>query len=333
MFYNTDLEELIFTQHSDIDSDELIIISGYLGPSPIERLTTLDLPATVVYGMYPSDGIGERLHTTLNSIHNRNESVDILYSSFQVHAKCYIWKKEGEIIHALIGSANFSSNGLRTPFREVLTIANEHTYESLNEYAEMIINRANICTSVDLTNRNQGRRNNRAILQDTTYCRMTLLIPNTGQVHEASGINWGQNPNNHTNPRDASIPIRTTHIREFPTLFPPKLESPTNVIGGREQRENDAIDIVWDDGTTMEGLLEGSQPVDGIKHPKQICSFPNKFIMGDYLRSRMGIASGEFVSTEDLVNYGRTHIDVSIIGEGVYYLDFSVPIQNVDIII
>lgn len=329
MLYNTDLEELIFNQHSLLDADELIIISGYLGPFPVERLGITGLPSTVVYGMYPSDGIGERLHTSLNTINDRYESIDIRYSSFPVHSKCYLWKKDGQIIHALIGSANFSSNGLRTPFREVLIIANENTHESLSQYAEMVITRSNACNMVNLLTRNQFEtNNNRVVVQNTDYCRMTLLIPSTGEVHDASGINWGQNPKNHTNPRDAAIPIRTSYIREFPTLFPPKLEFPTNQTGGRQQRHNDAIDIVWDDGTTMEGLLEGSQPVDGVKYPKQISSFPSKSIMGDYLRSRLGISSGEFVNTEDLERYGRTHIDVSIIGEGVYYLDFSVPIQN-----
>ena len=30
----------------------------------------------------------------------------------------------------------------------------------------------------------------------------------------------------------------------------------------RIQRLNEAIEKIWDDGTTMEGLFEGSQPID-----------------------------------------------------------------------
>lgn len=329
MLYNTDLEELVFNQHLFHNADELIIISGYLGPSPVERISNLNLNTTIVYGMYPSDGIGQRLHDSLNIIKRRHPNVNILYSSFPVHSKCYIWKRGNQIVQALIGSANFSAKGLRTPFREILTIANPITYESLNNYVNMILGVATPCEQINLVARQMPLRNdNTDVVTLTNYCRMTLLVPNTGQIHDASGINWGQNIDNHTNPRDAAIPIRARHIREYPNLFPPKLEFPNNPDGGRIHRHNDAIDIIWDDGTTMEGLLEGSQEIDGVKYPKQISSFPSKYIMGDYLRQRIGVASRAFVHTLDLENYGRTHIDVSIIEDGVYYLDFSVPIEN-----
>ncbi len=327
MLYNTGLEELIFNQHESLDVDELIIISGYLGPAPVELLGTLPLNTKVIYGMYASDGIGNRLHTALIRMQNSLDNINIMYSTFPVHSKCYIWKKDGQVVHALVGSANFSANGLRTPYREILTTANNSTFDALNTYANMVLNSAILCSEIDVVTRPRPDRGNQEE-RTTDYCRMTLVIPSTGEVHEASGLNWGQNPLNHTNPRDASIPIRTTHIRNYPELFPAKLEFPTDTIGGRQHRHNDAIEILWDDGTTMEGLLEGSQPVDGIRHPKQISSFPSKSILGDYLRARIGVASGAYVNTEDLINYGRTHIDISLIGEGVYYCDFSVPPAN-----
>ena len=34
---------------------------------------------------------------------------------------------------------------------------------------------------------------------------------------------------------------------------------------GRAHRHNDAIEIIWDDGISIEGLLEGSQPIHGMK--------------------------------------------------------------------
>ena len=38
MLYYQNLEELIFQRHEILDSDELIVLSGYLGPSPVARL-------------------------------------------------------------------------------------------------------------------------------------------------------------------------------------------------------------------------------------------------------------------------------------------------------
>ena len=38
----------------------------------------------------------------------------------------------------------------------------------------------------------------------------------------------------------------------------------------------------------------------------------------------MGIAEGKPITYADLQKYGRTSIDVSLQGEGIYYFDFSV---------
>lgn len=78
----------------------------------------------------------------------------------------------------------------------------------------------------------------------------------------------------------------------------------------------------------MVGLLEGSvtKEINGKKekYPKQISTTPSKAELGRYIRKRMGIKEGEAISYADLEAYGRTSIDVSLQGEGVYYFDFSV---------
>ena len=327
MLYNTKLEELVFNKHLSIDADELIIISGYLGPAPVQRLSTLPFPTKVVYGMYASDKIGTNLHNALLGIQNNNQNIDIFYSTFPVHSKCYVWKKEGQIILALIGSANFSANGLKTPYREILAEANSNTLDPLDTYLDMILNKAALCTTItaSTSTRSAGNRVlNQAATYNPNYCTMTLLDPRTDETQNANGLNWGQNNANHTNTRDSNIPIRADHIRNYPQLFPPKLSSPSTTTGGREQRHNDAIEILWDDGTIMEGLLEGNRKIDDIMHPKQISSFPNKSTMGDYLRGRLGLAPGVRVEASDLLTYGRTDINVSLISEGIYSFDFSI---------
>ena len=105
-----------------------------------------------------------------------------------------------------------------------------------------------------------------------------------------SGLNWGYMANGLPSPKrgidDACIPISINHIRQFPDLFPPKLTERELVdVRGRRQRSNEAIELIWDDGITMEGLLEGTNNVDGIEYPKQISSFPAKNQMGEYLRN------------------------------------------------
>lgn len=71
ILYYKDLEEIIFAHHEILseEPDELIIISGYLGPSPIIRLSELNFNVTVIGGMY-AGGINTKLWESLrgNSI-------------------------------------------------------------------------------------------------------------------------------------------------------------------------------------------------------------------------------------------------------------------------
>jgi len=320
MLYTQNLEELIFHRHEMHDTDELIVLSGYLGPKPVARIEELPLNSTVIYGMYGSEGIRPSLHNSLLNIQNSVDNLNIFYSNLPVHSKCYIWRRRGEIIHSLIGSANFSVNGLTTPFREVLAETTYDTFQPLNEYLSHILNNSISCLEVGT------ERVNDIVLAES--CSMTMLAKN-GEVQTASGLNWGYMKNGQPSPKrginDACIPIRVEHIINYPNLFPPKLLSRDFIdLRGRRQRNNEAIEIIWDDGITMEGLLEGSQPVGDIIYPKQISSFPSKSQMGEYIRERIGVPLGQPVRRHHLERYGRTDIEISLLGDGVYKFDFSV---------
>ena len=108
-------------------------------------------------------------------------------------------------------------------------------------------------------------------------------------------------------------------------MFKPKQETPTLFLGkGRKHRHNDSVEIIWDDGLIMEALFEGSQPLNGITYPKQISSFLSKSELGEYIRDRIGVPRGAPVRKHHLIEYGRTDIDISLIGEGIYKFDFSI---------
>ncbi len=326
VFYNQSLEELIFERHNIIEANELVVISGYLGPSPIRKLKNLPLKSTIIYGMFAADGIRQSLHDSLCSIQNENNSIDIFYSHMAVHSKCYIWKKDNIINHALIGSANFSKNGLTTPYREILSEALRDSYSNLNDYIIKILHNSTLCTENQYTNLRNENLLRQVETQQNIEQKLSLL-DKKGRVQNIAGINWGQNPKNHTRPNDAYIPIRKDFIRSFPNLIPPKLlpgileES----HGGRSQRHNEAIEVIWDDGNEMVCLFEGNQNIDGVLFPKQIASSPNKDTLGKYLRKRLGVQDGAFVKTEDFQRYGRADISIEMIAEGVYNFDFSVP--------
>ncbi|MCJ8007283.1 restriction endonuclease PLD domain-containing protein [Lederbergia wuyishanensis] len=312
MFFTNNLENKVFNSHQYISCDELIIISGYVGPNPIQRLSTLPFNTTVIYGMYGSESISGRLHNTLLTLHNPPH-VNILYSNIPVHSKCYIWRNNGEVVYALIGSANFSTNSLTIPFRESLAETTNDTFADLNNYYDQIVANTVSCDSGIFTTTNE------------VTCSMVLTHPTTGEVPAGSGLNWGHSPRGNNNPGDSYIPIRTSHIRNYPSLFPPKQTHPISNLGlGRSNRQNDSIEIIWDDGTLMDAALEGSQPVDGRQYPKNLCSFPYKSVLGAYIRQRIGLPSNALVTRTDLLRYGRDNIHLSLLQDGTYYGDFSV---------
>lgn len=320
MLFNKNIEEIIFHRHNMFQCDELVIISGYVGPMPIKRLSTLPFPSTVIYGMFGSQGISNTLDETIKRIVDEDVTTTVLYSETPVHSKCYIWKYEGKIVHALVGSANFSTNGLTTNFRETLAETTYDTFLPLDDYYNEILKNSincknyvapkNIQTSIPVKDIN------------SITCDLVLYDPSTNEVQNGSGLNWGHG-NAHNTKNDSYITIRTKHIRNHPNLFKPKLKNPVKTIGGKATRQNETLELIWDDGTIMQGLLEGSQPVDGKIYPKQLSSYPEKNILGKYFRERLGLQHESKITMKDLKKYGRDYVTIKLIDEETLYIDFS----------
>lgn len=336
MLFYQNLDKLIFTRNQLLRCDELVIISGYVGPTPIRDLQNLPIKCSVIYGMYGCDGIRNSLHQALLKENDEIDNVEIFYSTIPVHAKCYLWKYKGDVISALVGSANFSTNGLTTPYKEVLADATADTFDPLEQYRKLIMDSAIVCKDATVKE-NKKAEHIKAdyMVYDPDVCSMPLFIEDCGRptVPLQSGINWGlaKLSGSHVNINDAYIRIGAELLEKYPELFPKKQECPSDDEEGKWKkghRHNDSIEIIWDDGTTMTGLLEGSIPKSfgGKKelYPKQISTTPKKAELGKYIRERMGISEGKPITYKDLLAYGRTTVDVSLQGEGVYYFDFSV---------
>lgn len=341
MLYYKNLEQIIFSKHELLSDspDELLIISGYLGPAPIERLNELsDMNITVIGGMY-TNGIDARLLTSLETIKNTNPNLKILYSQQEIHSKIYIWKKEDKVLSALIGSANFSSNGLRTDFRESLADATRDSFEPLKEYSKYILEHTtetpSLKASQAIVNYNEDY-----ILDVAPERLYTVDIPLYSEspsrgryVPERSGLNWCFS-NGHVAPGDAYIRIPKSIIQMETELIKPFDSSYISTT--LRKRNSDSIELIWDDGFVMEASLEGIQTYQNKNYPKQLASYKSqipylngerisaKSILGRYLRKRLGIGLTDLITMETLENYGRTTITLSLIEEGVYYADFSV---------
>lgn len=331
MIFYQDIEDIIFNRHEHFACNQLVILSGYLGPSPVEKLSTLPFQTTVIYGMYGSEGIKRSLHDSLIRLNHDISNIDVKYSTVPIHSKCYIWLNNGIVVYALIGSANFSVNGLTTPFKEVLAETSRDSFSPLARYIAQISDLSIPCYLGVVS---QLRR--RIVPEETALpiestseviCKISLFDLSTSRVPTRSGLNWGMASlgGSHVHIDDAYIPILKENIKKFPELFPPKQLFPQqgSEDGGRK-RHNEAIEIIWDDGITMRGLLEGNQNEHGIIYPKQIASHPFKRTLGQYLRRRMNVPSGVPITIEHLDIYGRRDIEISLQAEGIYLFNFAV---------
>lgn len=323
------LQEVVFNRHKLLSAcDELQIISGYIGPDPVTKLSELPFNTKVVYGMYRSSGIKIQEHNKYIDIQNKNKNVEIFYSSQPVHSKLYLWKHQNRIISVLLGSANFSYSSLTAINRELLTDVSQNNFTELSNYSDLVLSNSNLCIDINIADTSKSKKTSTELDEyNSLVCTMPLYDPKTGQVQKYHGLNWGQNPKNHTTKRDACIPIRVNHIKRYPDLFPEK-KGFSSLPGGRIQRTNDPIELMFDDGEVMTCVLEGSQPVKNYNeekaiYPKQLTSFPAKATIGEYFRYRLGVATDDPVTIEHLRSYGRDSIELSILSEGVYYANFA----------
>lgn len=136
---------------------------------------------------------------------------------------------------------------------------------------------------------------------------LELYSVRDGYVQEQAGLNWGFSQG-HVSTEDAYIALTTSFIRNNINFFP---------------AHGSIIRTVWDDNTPMECLLEGTQIINNHTFPKQISSLNDKSILGSYLRRRLGVSPTHRITMQDLSNYGRDYITVTLQDE-VYYFDFSV---------
>lgn len=319
MLYYKNLSTLFFDSFPQT-ANRFLALSGYVGPAMIKDLQQLPFSSSIIFGLY-KENQKALLHQQLISINS--EKTKIYYPDILCHSKCYLWLKDEKPLRGLIGSANFSANGLFNDYRETLFEIDQNQLYPLKGYIELIFNSSKECSEYKFE---EILKRDRAQIEPTDLinCEMVLYDPDTGQTQESAGLNWGMHTGKvHTRLNDAYIAIRTEHIRKFPKLFPPKQP----LIEG-SKRQNEVIEIIWDDGSRMKGLLEGTQPVESIIYPKQISSHPHKDELGIYIRERIGVAEGSKVRREDLIRYGRDTIEVSLLEEGVYKFDFSVSASS-----
>lgn len=124
------------------------------------------------------------------------------------------------------------------------------------------------------------------------------LLSRTGDVGIRSGINWGQRHGR--NPNQAYIPLPANIARSG--FFP---------LNGQH------FTVITDDHHQL--ILRIEQAGN-----KAITTPLSNAQLGEYLRNRLNLPNGAFISKEDLTKYGRSDITFYKLDDEQYYMDFSV---------
>ena len=333
MAYFTDLENIILQRHLSNEADELIILSGYISAGPVEKLSEKSIRSKVIWGTLQRDkrmftkSYHEKYKDITNDVSN---SMEVFYKNTYDHSKIYCWLRNDRPIDILAGSANFTNSALKSTNEEFLFDVDSAKYTDVHNYLKTAlsgsvssINASAPVPPTPVTTPQSSRRRGRlvdTIISDYPPTANIYLGGANGKVQERSGLNWGQGEaRNRKN--DGCLRIGTPLVKSLPSLFP---NQGKNLGNGRGQGYRSRIahaEILFDDGVVMDVSFEGGNG-DLIK---QLTSFPGKDIFGGYFRKRLGVGEIDKVTDQDLSNYGRNHITLTLLAEGVYYADFSKP--------
>lgn len=315
------------------DADRLLVVSGYASPAfastHMRELVKYagvrpNFSLQLLVGMASRHGILHRDHQLYQRLTQYNDlQFEARYNidpNRPVHAKVYVWLKNGSPVDAWTGSANYTANGFgrsNRPLEEVLTrVDHDSAYDyTLNLFEQGLdVNDPAIGSNSIFVNHHPrtAPTHLKALPNSTSPSApsptdrvvLSLLDEQTQETHNAGGgINWGQPTPGRTRP---SLDEAYLHVpakiqrREF---FPPR---------------GTHFPIETDDGELMIfARLSGT-------HGKQITTPHNNAELGLYLRRRLGLRPGAFVLRKHLDHYGRTDVTLWVDKNGRYHLDFSV---------
>ncbi len=138
--------------------------------------------------------------------------------------------------------------------------------------------------------------------------KVSLLMAREQDVGYGSGVNWGIRPNGtKRNTNQAYIPYNTDDKKAG--FFPDRSNSANT-------KENCPIFkvITKDFGSFHMRMAQANN--------KALHSAESNAILGEWLRKRLNVPSGGFITLQMLKNYGKTYVTFRKYADGTYLLDF-----------
>lgn len=320
-----DLYRRVLLEPLSSGADRLIVVSGYASAVMASRHVADILEwrsrfrLTVVVGMSPEEGVDLFNHKGFLALCGGDAGIDFeckyVYEPPPVHSKLYIWCENEIPVLAYTGSANYTQQAFNGKQQEILIECSPT--EALDYYDE-IERRTIYCTHGEVEDyvciRRAAQRVSAAggeeeeedirvrVLNAPHPSKVTLsLLQRGGEVGKRSGLNWGQREGREPNQAYIPLPSRIAKSGFFP-------------LGGQH------FTVITDDNKLL--IMRVEQ-----QNNKAITTPLNNSLIGEYFRSRLGLANGQFVTREHLERYGRTNVDFYKIDDETFYMDFRKPVR------
>ena len=311
--------------------DHLMVASGYATAAFANRhIEAIRQPhrcfeISLFVGMFPATGsieINHRAFKQLQSIYSGAESggrFECRYNSAPRlnHSKVYVWLKDNVPETAFVGSANYSANGFDGQQQEVLAEVDPMAaYAYVNGLwqedcllcdSQRADDRVAIAKSKDSLRRGPGvvkHFEETPALSDLQSVSLSL-IDEKGDVPSRSGLNWGQRDGRNRDQAYIAIPRDVRVSGFFPLIKHP-------------------FSVLTDDNEIL--LCVAAQPKKkGDVIGAAIQTTNDNSHLGRYFRRRLGLSSGEYVTSHHLNAYGRSDVVFRKIDDENYLLEFSKP--------
>tara|TARA_R110000764_G_scaffold151438_1_gene238893 strand:+ start:1167 stop:2135 length:969 start_codon:yes stop_codon:yes gene_type:complete len=302
-------------------NSSLYIVSGYSSATFAKRhlkdLSSIDknIDVNLIIGMNGNRS-DHQAYLDLKRHYKSLLNVYYIKSYPEVHAKAYAWL--GENPQGFSGSANYSQQAFIGS--QVNQLGDTDPYTIKNFYDSLMPRTESITTYkpipqkiVPIIPQPRGSVQPGKIqwLIPDTSVRISFLAKD-GEVPSASGLNWGhstasKNKNKPSQPRDrndAYLSIKTDATKEG--FLPDK---------------GFTFTMNADDGYVMDCVVAQ----DGRKSVQTTDGNP---ILGSYIRKRLGVPSGKFLTASDLIRYGRTDFTLTKLDDETFEFDISLNNTN-----
>ena len=316
--FTEDIAEKVLMNPLREGADELYVAASYATHTMLSWfLTNLELHQhqtlriAMMIGMVPYNHLSVTVHDGFCALVRppyppQVERVECsyLYDYPAFHGNLNVWKKNGELFKAFMGSAPFIQSALTQ--HNVQESMTECDPEEAWTLYDSLVGRSIYCNHVEVEEYVQLVPSHPVLDMELNlvagldnYESVTLsLVTRNGSPGNRSGFNWGQRPKKDLN--EAYIPLpRVVASNGF---FPPSYLHFTAITDDRKQ-------------LTLRVEQQNDKAITTPERNSDLC---------EYFRNRLGLPNGAFVTRNDLEAYGRTNVTFYKLDDETYYMDFSV---------